>query len=73
LLSQTNARYVYNIIIIIIIIIIVVVVVVVESADLSGRTVSSVDLGRLDTAIAGSNPAQGTDVCPRISVLCRPV
>jgi hypothetical protein len=32
-----------------------------------------VDLSRFNTGIAGSNPAQGMDVCPRLSVLCCPV
>jgi hypothetical protein len=29
--------------------------------------------GRLVAGIVGSNPAQGMDVCPRLSVLCCPV
>jgi hypothetical protein len=29
-----------------------------------------VDLGRLVAGIVGSNPAQGMDVCSRLSVLC---
>jgi hypothetical protein len=28
---------------------------------------------RSNTGIVGSNPARGTDVCPRFSVLCCPV
>jgi hypothetical protein len=32
-----------------------------------------VGLGRLVAGILGSNPAQGMDVCPRLSVLCCPV
>jgi hypothetical protein len=32
-----------------------------------------VGLGRLVAEIVGSNPAQGMDVCPRLSVLCYPV
>jgi hypothetical protein len=32
-----------------------------------------VGLGRLVSGIVGSNPAQGMDVCPRLSVLCCPV
>jgi hypothetical protein len=32
-----------------------------------------VGLGRLAAGIVGSNPAQGMDVCPRLSVLCCPV
>jgi hypothetical protein len=32
-----------------------------------------VGLGRLVAEIVGSNPAQGMDVCPRLSVLCCPV
>jgi hypothetical protein len=28
---------------------------------------------RLNIGIAGSNPAQGMDMCPRFSVLCWPV
>jgi hypothetical protein len=39
----------------------------------SGRAVSGVGLGRLVAGIVGSNPAQGMDVCPRLSVLCCPV
>jgi hypothetical protein len=30
-------------------------------------------LGRFDTGIVGLNPAQGMDVCPRLSVSCCPV
>jgi hypothetical protein len=30
-------------------------------------------LGQLVAGIVGSNPAQGMDVCPRLSVLCCPV
>jgi hypothetical protein len=41
--------------------------------DLSGRAVWGVGLGCLDTGIAGSNPAQGMYVCPRLSVLFHPV
>jgi hypothetical protein len=32
-------------------------------------SVSGVGLGRLDIGMAGSNPAQGMVVCPRLSVL----
>jgi hypothetical protein len=32
-----------------------------------------VGLGRLVAGIVCSNPAQGMDVCPRLSVLCCPV
>jgi hypothetical protein len=32
-----------------------------------------VGLDRLVAGIVGSNPAQGMDVCPRLSVLCCPV
>jgi hypothetical protein len=39
----------------------------------SGRAVWGVGLGRLVTRIVGSNPAQGMDVCPSLSVLCCPV
>jgi hypothetical protein len=39
----------------------------------SGRAVWDVGLGRLVAGIVGSNPAQGMDVCPRLSVLCCPV
>jgi hypothetical protein len=39
----------------------------------SGRAVWDVGLGRLVAGIVGSNPTQGTDVCPRLSVLCCPV
>jgi hypothetical protein len=43
------------------------------TAGHSGRAVWGVDLGRLIAGIVGSNPAQGMDVCPRLSVLCCPV
>jgi hypothetical protein len=43
------------------------------SAGHSGRAVWGVGLGRLVAGIMGSNPAQGMDVCPRLSVLCGPV
>jgi hypothetical protein len=36
-------------------------------------TVAVRGLGRLVAGIVGSNPAQGMDVCPRLSVLCCPV
>jgi hypothetical protein len=39
----------------------------------SGRAVWGVCLGRLVAGIVGSNPAQGMDVCPRLSVFCCPV
>jgi hypothetical protein len=39
----------------------------------SGRAVWGVGLGRLVAGVVGSNPAQGMDVCPRLSVLCCPV
>jgi hypothetical protein len=39
----------------------------------SGRAVRGVGLGRLVAGIVGSNPAQGMDVCLRLSVLCCPV
>jgi hypothetical protein len=39
----------------------------------SGRAVWGVGLGRLVAGIVGSNPAQGMDVCRRLSVLCCPV
>jgi hypothetical protein len=39
----------------------------------SGREVSGAGLGRLVAGIVGSNPSQGMDVCPRLSVLCCPV
>jgi hypothetical protein len=39
----------------------------------SGRAVWGVGLGRLVAGIVGSNPAQGMDVCQRLSVLCCPV
>jgi hypothetical protein len=39
----------------------------------SGRAVCGVSLGWLVAGIVGSNPAQGMDVCQRISVLCCPV
>jgi hypothetical protein len=39
----------------------------------SGRAVWGVGLGRLVAGIVGSNPTQGMDVCPRLSVLCGPV
>jgi hypothetical protein len=38
-----------------------------------GRAVWGVGLGRLVAGIVGSNPAQGMDVCLRLSVLCCPV
>jgi hypothetical protein len=38
-----------------------------------GRAVWGVGLCRLVAGIVGSNPAQGMDVCPRLSVLCCPV
>jgi hypothetical protein len=43
------------------------------NAGHSGRAVWDVGLDRLDSGIIGSNPAQGMDVCPRLSVLCCPV
>jgi hypothetical protein len=43
------------------------------SAGHSGRVIWDVGLGRLIAGIVGSNPAQGMDVCPRLSVLCFPV
>jgi hypothetical protein len=42
-------------------------------AGYSGRAVWGVGLGRLVAGIVGSNPAQGMDVCPRLSVLYCPV
>jgi hypothetical protein len=36
----------------------------------SGRAVWGVGLGRLVAGIVGSNPAQGMDVCLRLSMLC---
>jgi hypothetical protein len=36
----------------------------------SGRAVWGVGLSRLVAGIVGSNPAQGMDVCQRLSVLC---
>jgi hypothetical protein len=42
-------------------------------ADYSGRAVWAMGLGRLDTGIVGSNPAQDIEVCARLSVLCCPV
>jgi hypothetical protein len=39
----------------------------------SGRAVWGVGLGQLVAGIVGLNPAQGMDVCPRLSVLCCPV
>jgi hypothetical protein len=39
----------------------------------SDRAVWGVCLGWLVAGIVGSNPAQGMDVCPRLSVLCWPV
>jgi hypothetical protein len=42
-------------------------------ASHSGRAILGVGLGRLVAGIVGSNPAQGMDVCPRLSVLCCPV
>jgi hypothetical protein len=43
------------------------------TAGHSGQAVWGVGLDRWDTGILGSNPAQGVDVCPRLSVLCCPV
>jgi hypothetical protein len=43
------------------------------AAGHSGRAVWGVGLGRLVAEIVGSNPTQGMDVCPRLSVLCCPV
>jgi hypothetical protein len=37
------------------------------------RAVWGVVHDRSDTGIVGSNPAQGMDVCPRLSVFCCPV
>jgi hypothetical protein len=42
-------------------------------AGYSGRAVWGVGLGRLVAGIVSSNPSQGMDVCPRLSVLCCPV
>jgi hypothetical protein len=44
-----------------------------ECAGHSGRAVWSVGSYRSDAGIVGSNPAQGMDVCPHLSVLCCPV
>jgi hypothetical protein len=44
-----------------------------HSTGHSGRAVWGVGRGRLVAGIVGSNPAQGMDVCPRLSVLCCPV
>jgi hypothetical protein len=41
-----------------------------HEAGHSGRAVWGVGLGPLVAGIVGSNPAQGIDVCPRLSVLC---
>jgi hypothetical protein len=38
-----------------------------------GQSVQGVGFGRFDAAIAGLNCAKVMDVCPRISVLCRPL
>jgi hypothetical protein len=38
-----------------------------------GRAVWGVGLGRLDTEIVGSNPAQSMDVSPYLPVSCCPV
>jgi hypothetical protein len=43
-----------------------------RNAGHSGRAVWGVGLGRLVAGIVGSNPAQGMDVCPHLSVLCCP-
>jgi hypothetical protein len=45
----------------------------VENTSYSDHVVWSVGLERSDTGIVSSNPAQGMDVCPRLSVLCCPV
>jgi hypothetical protein len=39
----------------------------------SGRAVWGVGFGRLVAGIVSSNPVQGMDICPRLSVLCCPV
>jgi hypothetical protein len=44
-----------------------------KEAGHSGRAVWGVGLGRLVAGTVGSNPAQGMDVCPRLSALCCPV
>jgi hypothetical protein len=44
-----------------------------STAGHSGRAIWGVGLGWLVAGIVGSNPAQGMDVCPRLSVLCCPV
>jgi hypothetical protein len=38
-------------------------------AGSNGRAVHGVGLDRLDAEVAGSNPAYGTDACPRLSML----
>jgi hypothetical protein len=40
---------------------------------LSKRSKACTVYDRLSIGIAGSNPAWGMDVCPRVSVLCCPV
>jgi hypothetical protein len=47
--------------------------VLIKIAGHSGCAVWGVGLGRLVAGIVGSNPAQGMDVCSRLSVLCCPV
>jgi hypothetical protein len=42
-------------------------------ASHSRHDIWDVDLDWLDVEIVHSNPAQGMDVCPRISVLCSAV
>jgi hypothetical protein len=41
--------------------------------SIAERSEASTAFGRSNVEIAGSNPARGMDVCPRVSVLCCPV
>jgi hypothetical protein len=42
-------------------------------ASMAERSKASTVYDRSNIGIAGSNPASGMDVCPRVSVLCCPV
>jgi hypothetical protein len=43
-----------------------------RSVSVAARS-EAVGLDRLDAETVGSNPAEGIDICPRLSVLCCPV
>jgi hypothetical protein len=44
-----------------------------NSACNSGSRAKGVGISRLDTEVVGSNPAQGMDICPHLTVLCKHV